>query len=94
MTQISGAYLLSIRTQAASNADYASLCKANVDLLSEAYLTLQIENVSLRQKLKDANLALLQYGNHEGHCDVLTTDEDGRHYACDCGYEAAVEASK
>lgn len=55
---------------------------------------LRIGVESLRKKLESARLALLQYGAHDDTCSVLGLDDDGRHCACDCGYEAALRAAE
>ena len=48
MEQISGADLLAIRSQAATADDYTTICRNNIDRLTQAYLELQVENVRLR----------------------------------------------
>ena len=48
----------------------------------------------LRQQLAAARLALVQYGAHDGACSVCDLDDEGRHFACDCGYEAAIKAAE
>ena len=48
----------------------------------------------LRQQLAAARLALVQYGAHDGACAVCDIDDEGRHCACDCGYEAAIKAAE
>lgn len=48
MSDISGADLLAMRSQAATADDYATICRNNIDRLTQAYLALQVENVQLR----------------------------------------------
>ena len=48
----------------------------------------------LRQQLAGTRLALVQYGAHDGACSVCDLDDEGRHCACDCGYEAAIAAAE
>ena len=48
----------------------------------------------LRQQLAATRLALVQYGAHDGACAVCDIDDEGRHCACDCGYEAAIKAAE
>lgn len=48
----------------------------------------------LRQQLAATRLALVQYGAHDGACSVCDMDDEGRHCACDCGYEAAIAAAE
>ena len=48
----------------------------------------------LRQQLATARLALVQYGSHDCACTVCDIDDEGRHCACDCGYEAAIAAAE
>jgi hypothetical protein len=52
------------------------------------------ELARLRQQLAAARLALVQYGAHDGACSVCDLDDEGRHCACDCGYEAAIKAAE
>lgn len=52
------------------------------------------ELARLRQQLSMARLALVQYGSHDGACSVCEFDDEGRHYACDCGYEKAIKAAE
>ena len=51
------------------------------------------ELYKLRQQLAAARFGLVQYGSHDGSCSVCDLDDEGRHYACDCGYEAALKAA-
>ena len=48
----------------------------------------------LRQQLAAARLALVQFGAHDGACSVGDLDDEERHCACDCGYEAAIAAAE
>ena len=52
------------------------------------------EMLRLRQQLAATRMALVQYGAHDGACSVVDLDDEGRHCACDCGYEAAIKAAK
>ena len=52
------------------------------------------ELARLREQLAGARLALVQYGAHDGTCSVCDLDDEGRHCACDCGYEAAIKAAE
>lgn len=52
------------------------------------------ELARLRQLLAATRLALVQYGAHDGACSVGDLDGEGRHCACDCGYDAAVKAAE
>ena len=52
------------------------------------------ELARLRQQLAAARLALVQYGAHDGVCSVGDLDDEGRHCACDCGYESAIKAAE
>jgi len=54
MEQISGSDLLGIRSHAAMADDYTTICRNNTDRLTQAYLALQVENVRLREVLKEA----------------------------------------
>ena len=55
MEQVSGADLLAIRSQAAMADDYTTICRNNIDRLTQAYLELQVENVRLQKLAKDAH---------------------------------------
>ena len=54
----------------------------------------RLELARLRQQLAATRQALVQYGAHDGACSVVDLDDEGRHCACDCGYEAAIKAAK
>ena len=49
---------------------------------------------ALRAGYAAARLALVQYGAHDGACSVGDLDDEGRHCACDCGYESAIKAAE
>lgn len=51
------------------------------------------ELYKLRQKLAAARFGLVEYGAHQGSCSIGDYDDEGRHCACDCGYEAALKAA-
>lgn len=55
---------------------------------------LHAENETLRMGYAAARLALVQYGAHDGACSVGDLDDEGRHCACDCGYESAIKAAE
>ena len=61
---------------------------------TDAEMLRRIELARLREQLAGARLALVQYGAHDGTCSVCDLDDEGRHCACDCGYEAAIKAAE
>jgi len=47
-----------------------------------------------QDRIAAARLALVKYGLHENSCSVFCFDDEGRHCACNCGYEAANAAAE
>ena len=51
--KVSGNDLMTIREQAATNENYAIICRNNTDRITKEYLALQVEIVRLRKLISD-----------------------------------------
>lgn len=74
---------------AAKDAEMARLSKC-LFVVNEDNARLRAELAQAREALTLAGAGLRARANHDDMCSITTLDDEGRHCACDCGFDELI----